>query len=108
MPEIIKKAQDKYKRHYDKSHIPLNLTPGSQVYVTLSRPSSKLSPLYQGPYMVVKKVSDLNYEVAIPMRGKLSNEILNVSRLKPVPPKAQYVTSVLPCHNISRQRKYSI
>lgn len=108
MPEIIKKAQDKYKRHYDKSHIPLNLTPGSQVYVTLSRPSSKLSPLYQGPYMVVKKVSDLNYEVAIPMRGKLSNEILHVSRLKPVPPKAQYVTSVLPCHNISRQRKYSI
>ena len=112
LPEIIEKVQNKYKARYDKSHVPLELTPGSQVYVTLTQSNSKLAPLYKGPFMVTRKISDLNYEVTLPMRGVMSKEIIHVSRLKPIPPvrnqsKAKVQISQLTGHQKS-ERKLSL
>ena len=104
VPALIKKTQQEYKKRYDSSRKPLNLSPGDNVYVTLSRPSSKLDPLYKGPFPVIKKLTDLNYEIKMPMRNKLSNEIIHVSRLKP----ATTAHTSSPPSRIPITRKHSI
>lgn len=85
LPAIIEKAQNKYKETYDKGRKPIHFEPNDKVLVTLTPKHSKLDPLYKGPFKVIKKLSDVNYVIEMPMRNKISQEIIHVSRLKPHP-----------------------
>jgi hypothetical protein len=60
---------------------PLILDPGEYVYVlheTIRTGSRKLADHYDGPFQVIRRLSDVNYEIR---RGKRS-QTLHVNKLK--------------------------
>lgn len=79
--ENLKIAKELSKEHYDKRLKPLILDPGEYVYVlreTIRSGSKKFADQYDGPYEVVRRISDVNYEIK---RGK-RNQILHINKLK--------------------------
>lgn len=88
----IKKQQDVDTRRYNLRHRQVDYQPGDQVLVwtPVRRKglSEKLLSRYFGPYKVLRRVSDVNYEVLpdgsqSPRRRQPRPEIVHVVRLKP-------------------------
>ncbi|KMQ89530.1 enzymatic polyprotein endonuclease reverse [Lasius niger] len=79
--ENLFKAKESAKEYYDKRIKPLVLDPGEYVYVlheTVRTGSKKLTDQYDGPFEIIRKLSDVNYEIK---RGK-RNQVLHVNKLK--------------------------
>lgn len=79
--ENLLKAKESAKEYYDRKLKPLILDPGDYVYVlheTVRTGSKKLTDQYDGPFQVIRKLNDVNYEIK---RGK-RNQILHVNKLK--------------------------
>ena len=79
--ENLQKAKESSKEYYDRKLKPLVLDPGEYVYVlheTVRTSSKKLTDQYDGPFEVLCRLSDVNYEIK---RGK-RNQILHVNKLK--------------------------
>ncbi|XP_064462530.1 uncharacterized protein LOC135373225 [Ornithodoros turicata] len=87
-------SQDGQCQRYNATHRPVSYTPGDLVWMwTPTRPigrSEKLLPRYTGPYRVVRRVSDLNYQVepCTPPRDRRTPalQLTHVLRLKPYTP----------------------
>ncbi|GBM02378.1 Retrovirus-related Pol polyprotein from transposon 412 [Araneus ventricosus] len=83
-------AQQKDRRIYDAKHRPVNYNPGDLVWIfTPVRKvglSEKLLKKYFGPYQVVRKLSEVTYEVQdfdpLTKRRKIK-DIVHVVRMKP-------------------------
>ncbi|GBM28422.1 hypothetical protein AVEN_262176-1 [Araneus ventricosus] len=83
-------AQQKDRRIYDEKHRPVNYNPGDLVWIfTPVRKvglSEKLLKKYLGPYQVVRKLSEVTYEVQdfdpLTKRRKIK-DIVHVVRMKP-------------------------
>lgn len=74
-------AKELAKEYYDRKVKPLVLDPGDYVYAlheTVRTGSKKLTDQYDGPFQVIRKINDVNYEIK---RGKRS-QILHVNKLK--------------------------
>lgn len=78
--ENLQKAKEISKEYYDKRVKPLVLDPGEYVYVLHEtvRGSKKLTDQYDGPFQIIRKLNDVNYEIK---RGNRS-QILHVNKLK--------------------------
>lgn len=77
----LRKAKETAKEYYDKRVKPLILDPGDYVYVlheTIRTGSKKLTDQYDGPFEVLRRINDVNYEIK---RGR-RNQILHVNKLK--------------------------
>src|SRR5260221_12367436 len=72
------KAQDKQKEWYDKYSRERSFSPGEQVLVLLPTTENKLLARFRGPHVVTRRISDVNYEVAIGSRLT----ILHINLLK--------------------------
>ena len=70
------------KARYDKSSVKRNFDPGEKVLVLLPVPGKPLEARYFGPYVVEKKLSDLNYVIKTPDRRR-QNRLCHVNMLKP-------------------------
>lgn len=76
------KAKELAKDHYDKRVKPLVLDPGEYVYVlheTVRAGSKKLTDQYDGPFRIVRKISDVNWNE---IRRGNRNQILHVNKLR--------------------------
>lgn len=86
---IISREQKRQKARFDRLHRPVDYQEDQQVMVWTpvkkKGRSTKLLHRWHGPYRIVRKLSELNYEVQISPRGKRIGYIdtIHVSRLKP-------------------------
>ncbi|MDA3078823.1 DDE-type integrase/transposase/recombinase, partial [Campylobacter sp. JMF_06 NA1] len=62
----LENAQSKMKDRYDVKTVDRSFEPGDSVLALLPIPGSPLQARYFGPYIVDKKVSDLNYVINTP------------------------------------------
>lgn len=87
VPKIIQKAQLAQKKYFDATKRDLLLQTGDQVLVKFepdhSKAYNKFQDLYKGPYFVTGQVNDSTYTVELYKRGKLVNEPVHISKLKP-------------------------
>lgn len=87
LPELIKKEQDNQKKYYDKSHKTVSYSSGQLVLIDTKfqkfREIKKLAHKFSGPFKIIKKISDVNYEIELILRGKPTVDIIHVNRIKP-------------------------
>ncbi len=74
-------AQEKMKNHYDKHAEVRVFTPGDQVLILLPSSRSPFCAKFTGPYIILRKLSNENYQVATPDRRK-SRQCFHVNLLK--------------------------
>ncbi|KYB24698.1 hypothetical protein TcasGA2_TC031841 [Tribolium castaneum] len=81
----ITKRQGYDKDRYDSFHRHVDFSVGEQVKMFVPRrkigKSPKLMCRWFGPYTVVKKVSDVNYELELGTKKKPKREVVHVSRI---------------------------
>ncbi len=80
--ENLLQAQDRQNRLYNRGTRERQFTPGEKVLVLLPTSSLKLLAKWQGPFVVTRRVGDLNYEVKRTDRGD-SCQIYHLNLLKP-------------------------
>ena len=64
------------KSRYDFNSVSRTFKPGQKVLALLPVSGNPLSARYFGPYLVDKKLSDLNYVIVTPDRRKQSNYVI--------------------------------
>ena len=74
-------AQSRMKQWYDGDAKSRSFTPGDKVLVLFPVQGSPLKAKYSGPYVVKKKLSDLDYVVETPDRKK-PNQVCHINMLK--------------------------
>ena len=79
--ENLKSAQNSMKECYDKKTVKRDFKPGDKVLALLPIPGKPLQARYFGPYVIDKKLSELNYVVTTPDRRK-NNQLCHVNMLK--------------------------
>lgn len=86
-PEMLQRSQERQKDVYDKRHVHREFKVGDLVLLetefTGRKGSKKLAARYRGPFEVVRKLSDLNYEINIQRNGKWTKDVVHLSRMKP-------------------------
>ncbi|GBL65687.1 hypothetical protein AVEN_131319-1, partial [Araneus ventricosus] len=92
------KAQDKDRRRYDSKHRMVSYVPGDLVWVfTPIRKvglSEKLLRRYFGPYQVLRRLSDVTYEVQdfdSASRRRKHKDVVHVLRMKPYHDPSQQI-----------------
>ena len=68
--ERLKSAQQKMKMWYNKKAQKRTFKPGDKVMVKLPIPGHPLQVRYSGPYVIEKKVNEVDYVVHMPERHK--------------------------------------
>ena len=75
-------AQKSMKSKYDLNTVIRTFKPGQKILALLPVSGNPLSVRYFGPYVIDKKLSDLNYAVVTPDRHK-QTQLCHVNMLKP-------------------------
>ena len=78
----LKPAQNSMKNRYDQNSVSRTFKPGDKVLALLPVPGRPLQARYFGPYIVDKKMSDLNYVLQTPDRRK-QKQLCHINMLKP-------------------------
>ena len=78
----LKSAQNSMKNRYDQNSVSRTFKPGDKVLALLPVPGRPLQARYFGPYIVDKKMSDLNYVLQTPDRRK-QKQLCHMNMLKP-------------------------
>jgi hypothetical protein len=86
----LKAAADDMKRFYDAKRRPDEFEVGDEVWLnakdlTTERPSKKLDYKRLGPFPIIRKVSELAYELKLPRSFKI-HPVISASRLEKVKP----------------------
>lgn len=79
--ENLVNTQGKMKLWYDKKARVREFKPGDRVLVLLPLRGQPLEAKFQGPYIIEKKISDVNYVVSTPDRRK-SKRLCHINMLK--------------------------
>ena len=79
--EHLKVSQGKMKAHADKNAKERSFKPGDKVLVLLPLLGEPLKARFSGPYLVKKKLNDVNYVISTPDRRK-SKRVCHVNMLK--------------------------
>ena len=74
-------TQKRMKQRYDQKAVRRVFKPGDKVMVFLPILGSALQPRYTGPYLVERRVGDVNYVIATPDRRKRSR-LCHINMLK--------------------------
>lgn len=85
IPRLITSIQEKDKYYYDKKHKSVEFLPNQ--LVLLKNPPSvfkkTFQPKFTGPFKIIRKISEVNYEVEILNNNVATLETFHVRRLKP-------------------------
>ena len=84
-------AQKSMKSKYDLNTVIRTFKPGQKILALLPVSGNPLSARYFGPYIIDKKLSDLNYAVVTPDRHK-QTQLCHVNMLKPYVDRDSTVT----------------
>ncbi|XP_076053643.1 uncharacterized protein LOC143032650 [Oratosquilla oratoria] len=79
--ESFRSAQERMKQHYDRNANVQEFYPGDKVLVLLPFQGNPLRAKFSGPYVVLKRLGELNYIVATP-DGRRSQQLCHVNMLK--------------------------
>lgn len=86
VPNLIRKEQAKQKHYYDKYRRDLEFKSGDEVLVwfpkNLRDNTTKFSYKYKGPFMIIRKLTPVSYEIEMLKNGKLVRDNIHVQRLK--------------------------
>ena len=77
----LAKAQTRQKTWYDQTARSRSFNPGEKVLLLLPSSESSLLAKWQGPYDVLRKASEVTYEIAMPDRRR-SKHLYHVNLLK--------------------------
>ncbi|XP_068201655.1 uncharacterized protein [Palaemon carinicauda] len=77
--ENLKQSQSRMKENFDKK---VKFEPGELVLVLSMEPDCFLEPRYEGPWKVLRKLSNVNYEVESPGSSRKC-KVFHINRLKP-------------------------
>lgn len=80
--ESLQRAQQTMKSYYDRKTARREFSPGDQVLVLTPLVNCPFQAKFAGPFMVMEKLTDLNYLIAMPGRRKLVR-LCHVNFLKP-------------------------
>ena len=80
--ENLAKSQDRQKRWYDQKARSRSLEVGQRALVLLPSSNKKLHAAWQGPYVIKRKIGDVNYEVEMHDKKK-RQRIFHIDMLKP-------------------------
>ena len=80
--ENLAKSQDRQKRWYDQKARSRSLEVGQRALVLLPSSNKKLHAAWQGPYVIKRKIGDVNYEVEMHDKKK-RQRIFHINMLKP-------------------------
>ena len=77
------KSHEQNKQYYDKKHNNISFETNDLVYIENKNDITrrKLEPIMIGPFRIVKKLSDVSYEVMCDKRGK-QTDIYHISKLR--------------------------
>ncbi|XP_037780157.1 uncharacterized protein LOC119576547 [Penaeus monodon] len=75
-------AQTRMKSWYDKNTRPRSFSSRDKVLVFLPVPGASLKARYYGPYVVEKKINNLNYVIQTPGRRK-KTRLCHINQMKP-------------------------
>ncbi|KAL2103146.1 hypothetical protein ACEWY4_000014 [Coilia grayii] len=75
-------CQNRMKQRYDKKAVSRTFKPNDKVMVLIPVMGSALQARFCGPYLVQKRVTDLNYVISTPDRRKRTR-LCHVNQLKP-------------------------
>lgn len=108
----LSKSQTKMKENYDKNACFRTFSPGDKVLVLLLNPLNSLQAKYTGPYIVEKKVSNVNYVIKTPGRRK-TTKLVHINLHKPyhLRTSESYLTNeprVLPHLSVTENEQNSI
>jgi hypothetical protein len=67
--QILIDKQSKMKAWYDRNTGKRHFSPGDEVLVLLPTESSKMTATWKGPFRIVRKLSDVNYQVIMIVSG---------------------------------------
>lgn len=85
--ENIHNRQKQDKIRYDEKHRHVEFTPGEQVKIFYPKrqigKSEKLLLKWDGPFYVIKKLNDVNYEIRKGNKPNCKTEVVHVSRILP-------------------------
>jgi hypothetical protein len=70
--------QSKMKAWYDRNTRKRHFSPGDEVLVPLPTESSKMTATWKGPFRIVRKLSDVNYQVNVGARRGLVTYHINL------------------------------
>lgn len=108
------KAQDKDRRRYDLKHRMVSYAPGDLVWVyTPVRKvglSEKLLRRYFGPYQVLRRLSDVTYEVQDfdpASRRRKPRDVVHVMRMKPYHDPAKQIEDTRNQHAARPEKKHT-
>jgi hypothetical protein len=92
MKDVFHKEDEKAlrtKEIFDKGRKEVDLKDGDKVWLRIHEPES-LGPKKEGPFVIIEKMSDLNYKIGELGKAKLNNRhnVVNVKHLEPY--KARY------------------
>ena len=77
--ENLEEAQQRQKRWYDKTARKMEFKPEDKVLILLPTSTNKLLGQWKGPYQIVRKAGEVNYEVRISRRR---TKVLHANLLK--------------------------
>ena len=79
--ENLEKAQSEMKTWYDRNTVQREFQVGDKVLAMLPIPGSPLKARFYGPYVVSRRVGDLDYELLTPGRRK-AKQLCHINMLK--------------------------
>ncbi|XP_061349667.1 uncharacterized protein LOC133294912 [Gastrolobium bilobum] len=88
--ENMQRAQARQKSYYDNRHRPLSFEVGDHVFLRITPKSGlgrrmvvkKLSPRYLGPYLILDRIGESAYWLAIPPNLSGIHNVFHVSQLR--------------------------
>lgn len=85
LPNVLQAIQAKEKLHFDKSHKHVEYLPNQLVLLKKPPSLSKrtFQPKFDGPFKIIKKISDVNYQIEVIKNNVSTLETFHVRRLKP-------------------------
>ena len=104
LKENIQAAQNQQKIYADRHRFKHSFEVGDFVYLRLhpyrqsslkNKGAEKLQPRFYGPYKIIRKVGEVEYELELPPEGNIHN-IFHVSNLKKVVGQHIVTSSKLP------------
>ncbi|KAK4329510.1 hypothetical protein Pmani_000141 [Petrolisthes manimaculis] len=88
----LKSAQCKMKEHFDLKSVTREFKPGDLVLAFLPIHKRPLQSRYHGPYVVEKKINEVNYVIKTPDRRK-SERLIHINLLKAYYPRDNDIVS---------------
>jgi len=78
----LQEQQEKRNMDVNEKRKDIDYEPGDLVKLRIHERTSKLSPFWKGPYTVIRKISQVNYEIDLPTDTSMSR-IIHVQHMKP-------------------------